>query len=115
MNPRVEYEMTEDDLNAILDACKPVPCIMIGGCVPSSPQENANRAWANLGKKMGFDSMSVRPSDKGQRFFTAVPSETYSQRMEREKRESDARRQSEISRLTDEIKERQQKLDDLQK
>ena len=51
MYPRTNYEMTEDDLKAILDACKPVPCMMVGSYTPSSPQENANRAWAVLGEK----------------------------------------------------------------
>ena len=68
MYPRVNYEMTEEDLKAILDACKPVPCMMIGAYAPASPQENANRAWSSLGKKMGFDPMTVQPiQGKGQR------------------------------------------------
>jgi predicted TIM-barrel fold metal-dependent hydrolase len=69
---RKEFEMTEEDLNALLKACKPVPYMVIGGYVPRSPQENANDAWERLGKKMGFDHMTVRPiSGKGDRFFTA--------------------------------------------
>ena len=72
MSPRTDYEMTEEDLGEILTACKPVPYMVFGGIGPSSPQENANRAWKRLGKKMGFDSMSVKPSNKGRRFFTAI-------------------------------------------
>ena len=76
---RHEFEMTEDDLKALLDACKPTPVMYLSGGTPmfDSPQENANRAWAKLGEKMGFDSTTVRPSDpnKGQRFFTAEPME----------------------------------------
>jgi hypothetical protein len=87
MNPRVNYEMTQDDLDQIKKACKPVACMMIGGSTGPSQQENANNAWASLGKKMGFDSMTVRPSGKGMRFFTAVPSETESQRESREQKE----------------------------
>lgn len=69
---RKEYEMTQEQLSRILEACKPVPYILgIGGVKPASPQENANRAWAALGKEMGFDPMSVRPNGKGDRFFTA--------------------------------------------
>ena len=114
MNPRVEYEMTQEDLDALYVACRPVACMLIGGVAPSSPQENANRAWAKLGEKMGFDSMSVRPSNKGERFFTAIPSETESQKTERLKREKEAKRQSDISRLTAEIEERQNELRALQ-
>ena len=61
MYPRTSYEMTEADLEAILDACKPVPYMVIGGHAPSSQQDNANAAWARLGQKMGFDSMTVEP------------------------------------------------------
>ena len=39
----------------------------------ASPQKNANRAWCALGNELGFDGMSVQPSDRGKRFFTAVP------------------------------------------
>ena len=96
MNPRVDYEMTQEDLDTILDACKPVPCMMIGNSTPSSPQENANRAWERLGKKMGFDSKTARPSNKGSRFFSAVPSETETQKQERLRR-------NEISTLTSDV------------
>ena len=66
-----EFEMTQEDLDAILEACKPVPYMIVGGHPPRSQQENANAAWARLGGKMGFHPMTVRPSSKGQRFFTA--------------------------------------------
>jgi len=66
-----EYEMTEEDLNAILDACKPVPYMVFGGRAPRSPQENTNDAWKVLGKRMGFDHMTVKPTGRGNRFFYA--------------------------------------------
>jgi hypothetical protein len=112
MFPRTEYEMTEADLDELLDACKPVPVMMVGGHAPSSPQENANRAWVRLGEKMGFDSTTVRPADgRGTRFFTAVPSETAEARQERLAREAAEKRQQDIARLSDEIAERQHQLD----
>jgi hypothetical protein len=57
MYPRTDYEMTEDDLGAILEASKPVPAMFLTGGTPmfGTPQENANRAWAALGERMGFD------------------------------------------------------------
>ena len=104
--------MSEADLAALLNACKPTPMIMVGNYTPPGPQENANSAWATLGEKMGFDHMTVRPVDgKGQRFFSAVPSETEDARQERLARETEATRQQEIERLEAEIAERQQKLD----
>lgn len=71
-----EYEMTDEQLAAILDAGKPVPLIMLQCGMPPSPQENANRAWVQLGEEMGFDYMTVRPATgKSDRFFTARPTE----------------------------------------
>ena len=64
--------MTQEDLNELKDACKPVPMIALNCGMPSSPQENANAAWERLGKKMGFYHMTVQPAGKGgERFFIA--------------------------------------------
>ena len=73
---RIEYEMSEADLAMLLDACRAVPMIMLQCGAPPSRQERANDAWAELGRRMGFDSMTVRPTGKGDRSFTAVPKET---------------------------------------
>ena len=116
MYPRANYEMTEDDLRAILDACKPTPVLFLSGGVPigGSQQENANRAWAKLGERMGFDHMTVRPVEgKSQRFFTAIPSETETQRNERIAREAEEKRLAKISQLKGEIATRQAELDSL--
>jgi hypothetical protein len=111
MYPRTEYEMTPDDLSALYEAFKPVPYIVIGGHAPRSQQENANAAWAALGKRMGFDGSTVRPiSGKGNRFFSAIPSENETQRAERVAREQEAQRQREIAQLQSEIDERQERL-----
>ena len=74
MNPTVDYEMTQADLDAILSACKPTPVMFLSGGIRigGSPQENANTAWAALGAKMGFDYMTVEPTGRGDRFFSAV-------------------------------------------
>lgn len=112
--PRTEYEMSEDDLKELLAACRATPVMMIGGFSPPSAQENANRAWAALGQKMGFESMTVRPvSGKGQRFFTAIPTETAEARAEREAREAAEKREREIDRLKREIAEKQKQLEAL--
>lgn len=67
-----KFEMTEEQLEKLLEASKPVPYMIFGGREPTSPQENANRAWAALGKEMGFDPMTVRPYGRdNQRMFTA--------------------------------------------
>lgn len=109
--PEVEYEMTQADLDKILEACKPVPYIVVGGYAPRSPQENANAAWAELGSRMGFDSTTVRPVDgKGMRSFIAVPSETPTQRAERVAAEEAARRRARADELRASIAAQQKEL-----
>ncbi len=114
MYPRTNYEMTQADLDKILDACKSVPYIVVGGSGPRSPQERANDAWAELGSRMGFDHMTVQPiPGKGNRFFSAVPNENETQRAERQAREAEQRKAAEIARLNEEIAERQKRLAEL--
>ena len=68
---RKQYELTEEELKTLMDACKPVP-YMVVGVEPRSPQENANTAWQSLGRKRGFqwDTVAVM-NGQGNRFFTA--------------------------------------------
>lgn len=70
---RQNYEMTESDLATLLAAMKPVQAIALNCGPMQSVQENANAAWARLGKKMGFDPMTVQPTGRGDRFFSAEP------------------------------------------
>ncbi len=71
---RKEYEMSVEDLEKIMKACKPVAMLMLQCGTPRSQQANANGAWEELGKRMGFDHMTVEPvSGKGDSFFTAIP------------------------------------------
>lgn len=109
--------MSEDDLREILSASRPTPVMFLSGGQPmgSSQQENANRAWAALGQKMGFEPMTVRPvSGKGQRFFTAIPSETLDQRADRLAAEAETKRKAEVETLQAEITERQERLQKLE-
>ena len=68
-----EYEMTQEQLDNLIDAIKSPPLIMLQCGMPPSRQELANNAWCALGKEMGFDGMTVQPTSKGMRFFTATP------------------------------------------
>jgi hypothetical protein len=70
---KTNFEMTLEDLQELLAAMKPVPMIALQCGTPRSVQENANTAWARLGKKMGFDPMTVANNGKGDRFFSAEP------------------------------------------
>lgn len=73
MSARQEYTMEQADFDALMEACQPVRMMMLQCGTPSSPQENANRAWNSLGDKMGFDGSTVQPAGSDQLKFTAVP------------------------------------------
>lgn len=112
--PRVEYQMSEADLAELMKASRPVPMIVVGNSYPEDPQERANRAWAVLGRKMGFDPMTPRPVEgKGTRFFTAVPCENETQRAEREAKEKEAKRVARIAELEGQQRAAQAELDAL--
>lgn len=69
---RREYKLSDKQYRKLLDSCKPVPYMVIGGVPPRSPQENANLAWKELGDELNFDYMSVRPvHGKNEMYFTA--------------------------------------------
>lgn len=70
-----DFEMTQEQLDELLDACKPTPVMYLSGGRPmfNTPQENANYAWKKLGKELGFDYITVKPNGKGNRFFSAEP------------------------------------------
>jgi len=111
MYPRTNYEMSEENLKELLEACRPTPCILVGGFAQLSQQDMANAAWQRLGGKMGFDYLTVRPiAGKGNSFFSAVPSETETQRSERLKKEAEEKNAAEIKTLEGEIQERQERL-----
>lgn len=74
---RKRFEMTTEDHAKLIEASRPVPYMVIGGCEPRSPQENANAAWESLGRRMGFDYMTVEPiPGESQMAFTAEPTAT---------------------------------------
>lgn len=87
--------------------------MIVGGYAPSSPQENANRAWSELGGEMGFDGTTVEPSHKGNLFFTAIPNEPESVRIEREAKEAKEARLAIIKSLEEEIAFKTNELADL--
>ncbi len=70
---KTKFRMTDGQHAKLLDACKPVPVMYLSGGIPfgKSQQENANDAWAALGKEMGFDSTTVEPCGSDTRDFIA--------------------------------------------
>lgn len=70
--PRREFEMDAEQYARLIEGCKAIPAMLIGGVLPETSQVRANRAWAALGKEMGFDGKTVQPvRGRGPRFFTA--------------------------------------------
>jgi len=69
-----DFEMTREQLEALIKEMQPVPMIALQCGSPSSRQENANRAWEKLGRDMGFNHMTVKPNGRGDRFFSAEAS-----------------------------------------
>lgn len=49
----MDYEMTQSDLEKILEACKPVRYMVIGGIAPSSPPGERKPGVARVGRANG--------------------------------------------------------------
>ena len=113
MHPRTNYEMTQADLEKLFESMKSAPMIMLQCGTPRSQQENANAAWEALGERMGFDHMTVQPTGRGDRFFSAVPSETEDHKKERLAREAEEKRRQEVETLRAETAQRQTRLNAL--
>lgn len=63
---RKEFLMSEAQLEALLDACKPTPGMF------GTPEEKVKRAWESLGHDLGFECLTARRvPGKGDRVFTA--------------------------------------------
>lgn len=71
---RKEFELSQEDLDSLLDVGKPTPVMYLSGgqLIGGTPQENANSAWRRMGEKYGFVWDTAQPIDgKSQRFITA--------------------------------------------
>lgn len=72
----MKFRMTTEQRDKILNAMKLRPLLCLSGGLPvgESQQESANRAWRELGAEMGFNDMTVTPSDSGNDLdFNAEP------------------------------------------
>ena len=71
-----EFEMTEDELQAIYDISRnQMPVIHVGVWMGLDSQERANKLWQIMADNYGFVWDSVEPSSRGKRFFLATPKE----------------------------------------
>ncbi len=72
----MRYTMTEEQHVKIMEACKPVPMIMLQCGDPPSAQDTANRAWKVLADELGFKWDTVRSvSGESDYTFDASPVE----------------------------------------
>lgn len=69
----ITFTITEEEMQMVLDASKPVPYMVLGGMEPSSPRENANRAWQAIGRTYGVEWDSIRPVDEAARIMSGTP------------------------------------------
>lgn len=73
-----EFTMTQADYDSIIEkitSARNTPLIMLQCGHPPSIQEVANSCWRDLGERMGFEHMTVRPHVNGNPLmFTATPS-----------------------------------------
>ena len=68
---RLNYEMSQKEMDTLLAAMQPMPLIMLQCGTPKGIQERANDAWKVLGDKFGFDHMTVQPNGSNPLFFSA--------------------------------------------
>jgi len=60
-----QYTMTDSEYTELMEACKPVPYLIVGGRKPSSPRENAMHVWAKIAARVGCDCNSIAPANTG--------------------------------------------------
>ena len=70
---RKTFTMTKAQMDRLLESMKSRPLIMLQCGMPPSQQSRANDAWAILGREMGFDGMTVRPTGNDPLVFSAEP------------------------------------------
>jgi hypothetical protein len=69
----VRYDLTDEQFEAIMQASRPVPMIALQCGAPSSPQENANRAWRKIAAEVGCRFETIQPYPGEARSFVAEP------------------------------------------
>lgn len=69
-----KYRLTDEELNHLLEASKPVPYMVFGGVEPRSPQDNVMDVWKQVANRVGCDVGSIEGAGTGdQRDFVARP------------------------------------------
>lgn len=67
-----EFELTDEEMDSITAAARPVMYLVAGGRPPTSPHESVNNQWKALGVKHKFVWDTAKPIEgKGPKHFTA--------------------------------------------
>jgi len=66
----MEFTLTEDEMQSVLDASKPVPYLVIGGIPPRSQQEQANSAWQKIAEAHSVKWDTIRPINEATRLMS---------------------------------------------
>lgn len=68
-----EYTMTQEELNELIEACKPTPYMTNsnGDLLFGTPQDNANAAWRILADKYKFQWDTVESVGSDMKVFRA--------------------------------------------
>lgn len=83
MSDRQNYTMTQADYDGLIERislARQTSGMWLSGGVPmGNVQETANGAWCELGRRMGFNGMTVRPG-ASELQFSAIPTPELSDR-----------------------------------
>jgi hypothetical protein len=73
-----DYRMTDEELEELKKASRPVPYLIMGGMPPPSPRENAMRVWRKIAQRVGcvVDTIAPRGGDPHDFSATANPPPT---------------------------------------
>lgn len=68
-----KYTLTEIEHAELVEACKPVPYMIIGGVAPVSPAEKAMFVWKRVANRVGCDVNTIAPAGDDTREFLGEP------------------------------------------
>lgn len=54
-----KYRLTDEELNELMEASKPVPYMVFGDIEPRSPREKAMDLWRKVAARVGCDLDSI--------------------------------------------------------
>jgi hypothetical protein len=68
-----KYRLSEEQYDKLMEACKPVPYLVVGGYAPVSLQERANTAWQQVAADFKVKWDTIKPAGSDDHDFFAEP------------------------------------------